>query len=167
MIFLYQQLQSCPGVCGSLACAVVVAYMDDYKSSLAGTGDFATNWRKTSGSTTNWTYGIDLVNEFVGYVEPNGNGSFFLNPGMSAYLSAHGITGGCSLGVLSVYQQTKNAIKADGSGEPLIIGIYDHYCVGAGYMNTTQKQIYINNGWGYTSWINASTVISTWTLYVN
>ena len=35
-----------PGVCGSVACAIVMAYYDDYKSSLAGSGDFATDWKK-------------------------------------------------------------------------------------------------------------------------
>lgn len=165
--FTNQQLQSVPGVCGSLACAVVVAYLDDYKSSLAGNGDFATNWKKTGGSTSDNTYGKYLVKEFVDYVEPSGNGSFFLNPGMSSYLSAHNISGGCSLGLLSVYIQTKNAIQSDGKGNPLIIGLSNHYCVGAGYRNISAKQIYVNTGWGYTSWINASTVVSTWTMYIN
>lgn len=165
--FTSSQLESVPGVCGSLACAVVVAYLDDYKSSLAGSGDFATDWRKTGGSTSDNTYGKYLVDEFIGYVEPNGNGSFFLNPGMSSYLSAHNISGGCSLGLLSVYIQTKNSILPDGSGNPIIIGLSNHYCVGAGYRNISAKQIYVNTGWGYTSWINASTVVSTWTMFFN
>ncbi len=165
--FTTQQLQSVPGVCGSVACAVVVAYLDDYKASLAGNGDFATNWKKTGGSTSDNTYGKYLVKEFVDYVEPSGNGSFFLNPGMSSYLSAHNISGGCSLGLLSVYIQTKNSILSDGSGNPIIIGLSNHYCVGAGYRNISAKQIYVNTGWGYTSWINASTVVSTWTMFIN
>lgn len=165
--FTNQQLESVPGICGSLACAVVVAYLDDYKSELAGDGDFATDWKKSGGSASDNTYGKYLVKEFVGYVEPSGNGSFFLNPGMSSYLSAHNISGGCSLGLLSVYIQTKNSILPDGSGNPVIIGLSNHYCVGAGYKNISAKQIYVNTGWGYNSWINASTVVSTWTMFFN
>lgn len=165
--FTQQQLQSVPGVCGSVACAIVVAYLDDYKPSLAGSGDFATDWKKTGGSSSNNTYGKYLVKEFVGYVEPSGNGSFLLNPGMSSYLSAHNISGGCTLGLLSVYIQTKNAIKADGSGNPIIIGLINHYCVGTGYKNISGKQIQVNTGWGYSSWIAANTVVSTWTMFIN
>ena len=44
--------------------------MDDYKSSLAPGGDFATNWRKNSGDIDLDTYGIDLVAELVDYIEP-------------------------------------------------------------------------------------------------
>lgn len=144
-----------------------MAYLDDYKPSLAGSGDFATDWKKTSGLSSENTYGIDLVKEFVGYVEPSGNGSFFLNPGMSSYLSAHNISGGCTLGLLSVYIQTKNAILSDGSGNPLIIGLSNHYCVGTGYKNISKKQIQVNTGWGYETWIDASTVVSTWTMFFN
>ena len=164
--FSESQLANIPGVCGSVACAIMVAYYDDHESSLAGSGDFATDWKKTGGSTSNNTYGRDLVKEFVSLIEPSGNGSIFLNPGMSTYLSNHGISGGCSLGLLTVYQQTKNAI-GDGSGVPIIIGTSNHYCVGIGYKNISGKQIYVNNGHGGTSWIDASTVVSTWTMYIN
>ena len=78
-----------PGVCGSLACATVVAYYDDHYPELAGDGDFATNSKKTSGSRSNNTYGIELVTEMVGYIEPSANGSVFLNGGMEDYLSDH------------------------------------------------------------------------------
>lgn len=164
--FSASELEDIPGVCGSVACAIMVAYYDDHESHLAGSGDFATDWKKTGGSTSNNTYGRDLVKEFVSLIEPSGNGSIFLNPGMSTYLSNHGINGGCSLGLLTVYQQTKNAI-GDGSGVPLIVGTSNHYCVGIGYKNVSGKQIYVNNGWGGTSWIDASTVISTWTMFIN
>ena len=36
-------LDDCPGICGSLACAVLIAYFDDYHPDLAGSGDFAKN----------------------------------------------------------------------------------------------------------------------------
>lgn len=165
--FTEEELDDIPGVCGSVACAIMVAYYDDHESSLAGDGDFATDWKKTGGSTSAGTYGLYLVNEFIPLVEPSGNGSIFLNPGMSSYLSNHGISGGCSLGLLTVYQQTKNAIKSDGSGVPLIIGTSSHYCVGIGYKNVDGKKIYVNTGWGGTSWIDASTVVSTWTMFFN
>ena len=158
------EIAAMPGVCGSLACAVMVAYYDDHESSMGGSGDFATDWKKTYGESYNNTYGKYLVREFIDYVEPRGNGSFFLNPGMTDYLRAHGISGGCTLGLLSVYQQTKNAIGSIGDGVPLIIGLSNHYCVGVGYKNVTEKQIQVNNGYGGYSWINASTVVSTWTM---
>lgn len=165
--FTEDELADIPGVCGSVACAIMVAHFDDYHSDLAGNGDFATDWRKTGGSSSDDTYGKYLVKEFIDYVEPDGDGSFFLNPGMSSYLDDHGIDGGCSLGLLAVYQQTKNAIKSDGSGVPLIIGTSSHYCVGTGYKNVSGKQIRVNTGYGYSSWINASTVVSTWTMFFN
>lgn len=165
--FSSSQINSVPGVCGSVACAIVVAYMDDYKSSLAGSGDFATDWKKRGGTIADNTYGKDLVKEFVGYVEPSGNGSFLLNPGMSSYLKAHNISGGCTLGLISVYIQTKNSIKSDGSGNPIIIGLSDHYCVGTGYKNISGKQVRVNTGWGTYSWIAADTIVSTWTLFLN
>ncbi len=165
--FTEEEIADIPGVCGSVACAIMVAYYDDYKSSLAGTGDFATDWKKTGGSASSGTYGIDLVKEFVPLVELNGNGSIFLNPGMAAYLNSHGISGGCSLGILTVYQQTKNAIGPNGDGVPLIIGTSNHYCVAIGYKNIDGKKIFVNTGWGYSMWIDASTVVSTWTMFFN
>lgn len=164
--FSKEQLAGIPGVCGSVACAIMVAYYDDHESALAGSGDFATDWKKTSGSSADNTYGRALVQEFVGLIEPSGTGSILLNPGMLQYLNNHGISGGCSLGLLTVYQQTKEAI-GDGSGVPIIIGTSNHYCVGIGYKNVSGKQIYVNTGHGNTSWINASTVVSTWTMYFN
>lgn len=158
-----EEIADMPGVCGSLACAVLVAYCDDYRSELAGSGDFADNWRKESGSSSDNTYGIDLVDELVDYVEPSGNGSFLLNPGMSSYLSDHGISGSCLLSVLPAYTQTKNCIDDD---LPLIVGTLGHYSVGAGYKNISAKQIYVNDGGGSCKWINSSTVISTWYLYL-
>jgi len=65
------------------------------------------------------------------------------------------------------YQQTKNAIQSDGSGVPLIIGLSNHYCIGTGYKNVTEKKIRVNTGYGDYIYINASTVVSTWTMFVN
>ncbi len=162
--FSNEELQNLAGVCGSVACAIMVAFYDDYKSALAGSGDFATDWKKTGGSTLDNTYGKYLVKEFVSLIEPSGNGSIFLNPGMTSYLSYHGISGGCRIGLLAVYQQTKNAID---NNDPIIVGTINHYCVGIGYKNISEKQIHVNTGWGTASWINASTVISTWTMFFN
>lgn len=97
-------LSDCPGVCGSLACAILLAYYDDYHSEL---GDFVTDWKKTKGSI----------------------GSF-------------------------------------GEGDPLIVGTTKHYSVAVGYKNISEKQIYTNNGLGSYTWINADTVISTWSLFI-
>ncbi len=160
-------LDDCPGICGSLACAVLIAYFDDYRSDLAGNGDFATDWKKVSGEGTDDAYGKPLVKELVALIEPSANGSVFLNPGVSAYLRERDITGRVSMGALTVYQQTKNAIGSDGSGDPLIVGTTSHYSVGVGYKNISKKQIYTNTGYGYHSWINASTIISTWTMHID
>ena len=158
-----KDLDDCPGICGSLACSVLLAYYDDYHSDL---GDFADNWKKISGSGVKNAYGKPLVKELVGYIEPSANGSVFLNPGVSSYLANRNINGRVQLGVLSVYQQTKNAI-GDGSGDPIIVGTTSHYSVGVGYKNISQKQIYTNTGYGYHSWVNASTIISTWTMHID
>lgn len=152
-----------PGVCGSVACAIVMAYYDDYKSSLAGSGDFATDWKKTAGSQADYSYGKYLTKELVEHIEPSGNGSFLLNIGLYNYLRNHGITGGCDMGLLTVYQQTKAAINED---SPIIIGLRGHYCVGIGYKNLHKKQIEINTGHGYTEWIDASSVLCTWTIKI-
>ena len=110
-----------------------------------------------------FTRNLGLTHELVDYVEPSGNGSFLLNPGMSSYLSDHGISGSCLLSVLPAYTQTKNCIDDD---LPLIVGTLGHYSVGAGYKNISAKQIYVNDGGGSCKWINSSTVISTWYLYL-
>lgn len=156
-------LSDCPGVCGSLACAILLAYYDDYHSEL---GDFVTDWKKTSGEWTTDSYGKPLVKELVSYIEPNANGSVFLNPGVSSYLLTRGITGDASLGVLTVYQQVKGSIGSFGEGDPLIVGTTKHYSVAVGYKNISEKQIYTNNGLGSYTWINADTVISTWSLFI-
>lgn len=158
-----EDLDDCPGICGSLACSVLLAYYDDYHSDL---GDFVVDWKKNSGQGVANAYGKPLVKELVGYVEPNANGSVFLNPGVSSYLANRGITGRVQLGILSVYQQTKNAI-GDGTGDPIIVGTTSHYSIGVGYKNITQKQIYTNTGYGYHSWVNANTIISTWTMHID
>lgn len=165
--FSQNELNEVPGVCGSLACAVIVAYLDDFKTSMAGTGDFADNQKKLRGIYSDNTYGIELVKEFINYIEPNGNGSFFLNPGFSSYLRDHGIDGGCTVSLLDAYGKTKKSISSDGSGIPIFIGTRDHYCVGIGYKNNSVKQIYVNYGHGYNSWLNADTVVSTWTVFIN
>lgn len=159
-----EDIDDCPGICGSLASAILIAYYDDYHSDL---GDFATDWKKTSGSGTKNAYGKPLVKELIEYIEPNANGSVFLNPGVSSYLRDRDITGRVSLGVLTVYQQTKNSIGSDGTGDPIIVGTTSHYSIGVGYKNITAKQIYTNTGYGYHSWINASTIISTWTMHID
>ncbi|MBR0139128.1 MAG: hypothetical protein IJM17_02435 [Firmicutes bacterium] len=164
-----QELEANPGVCGSLACAILVAYMDDYKSSLAPGGDFATNWRKNSGDIDLDTYGIDLVAELVDYIEPDGDGSVMLNPGFSGYMEDHNIDGRLSVSILNNYTRVKNTILSDGSGEPIIIGSYydDHYFVGIGYQNISTAQIKVNWGDGTSRWINASISMSTWKLYLD
>jgi len=159
------QLANVGGVCGSLACATIVAYYDSYFPEMAGNGDFATDSKKYSGSKAEHTYGIELVKEFVPYIEPNGNGSIFLNGGMSQYLAAHGIDGGLSLGLFSVYDAVKNIVEED---FPSIVGLYEgHYCVAIGYKNVNGKYIKVDYGHGYNSWITASSAGSVWTLYVD
>ena len=158
-----KDLDDCPGVCGSLACSVLLAYYDDYHSNL---GDFVDDTQKSGGKGVAGAYGKSLVKELVQYVEPNANGSIFLNPGVSSYLRDRGINGRVQVGVLSVYQQTKKAI-GDGTGDPIIVGTTSHYSVGVGYQNITEKQIYTNNGHGGYTWINANTVVSTWTMHID
>lgn len=158
-----EDLDDCPGICGSLACSVLLAYYDDYHSDL---GDFVDDWKKISGQNTDGAYGKPLVKEIIGYVEPNANGSVFLNPGVSSYLSDRGITGRVQMGILTVYQQTKNAV-GDGSGDPIIVGTTSHYSIGVGYKNITEKQIYTNTGYGYHAWVRANTIISTWTMHID
>ena len=155
-----------PGVCGSTACAILAAYYADHKSELAGSGDFATDWKKTAGSVKDKEYGKYLVKELVELIEPDGKGSFLLAGGMSEYLRNHGINGTLNLGILTVYQQTKDAIGSDGKGVSLIVGTFGHYCVGIGYRNYPKKQIKVNTGWGYIEWFDANTIISTWTMKV-
>lgn len=154
-----EEQKNCPGVCGSLACAVLIAYYDDYCSDLAGNGDFVSETYKTYGMGTKGYYGKFLVGALVKYIEPNGNGSVFLDPGMTSYLQTCGIRGGLSMGILTVYQQTKNAID---SGVPLIVGLVGHYAVGIGYCDILEKQIYLNYGDGRAMWVNANTVLNTW-----
>ena len=104
-----------------------------------------------------------MTKELVEHIEPSGNGSFLLNMGLYNYLRNHGITGGCDMGLLTVYQQTKAAINED---SPIIIGLKDNYCVGIGYKNISKKQIEINTGHGGTEWIDASSVRCTWTIKI-
>ena len=75
-------------------------------------------------------------------------------------------TGRVQMGILTVYQQTKNAV-GDGSGDPIIVGTTSHYSIGVGYKNITEKQIYTNTGYGYHAWVRANTIISTWTMHID
>lgn len=164
--FTSDQLASIPGVCGSLACSVVMAYFDDYKSSLAGYGDFATNWKKNSGLSSNSTYGIELVKEMISHVEPNRQGSVMLDSPITSYLSAHNIYGGSSADFIFRYEHTRNTIMANGSGSPVIIGTSDHYCVAEGYKNDSSKKIYVNYGNGGHCWILANATVSAWAVVI-
>lgn len=161
-----QELDKCPGVCGSVATAIMLECYDDYYSLPSGYS-FVDSSVKNSNPYYENIYGIELVKQLIPYIEPNANGSFFLNPGVSTYLRERNIIGRVSLGVLSVYQQTKNAIGADGYGWPVIVGTSSHYCVAIGYQNNTEKQIYVNTGYGYKAWYNASTIVSTWTMNID
>lgn len=155
-----EDIAECPGVCGSLACAILVAYYDDYCSELAGNGDFANDMYKTYGEGVDGYYGKYLVQTIVSYVEPSGNGSVLLNIGMSNYLENQGIEGTVKMGALAVYQQTKYAID---NGVPIIVGTTDHYSVGIGYRNISEKQMYIYEGRGGNAiWVNSRTIIDTW-----
>lgn len=149
-----------PGVCGSLACATVVAYFDDHHSHLAGSGDFAINSKKTSGSRSNSTYGIELVAEMVNYIEPSANGSIFLGGGMRDYLDAHGIEGSLSLKI-DIYNHTKTQVEA---GYPVIVGTTRHYSTGIGYKNYNGRFIKVDYGDGSYSWLNLDTLISVWVM---
>lgn len=159
------ELNSCPGVCGSVAAAIMLECYDDYYTLPAGYS-FVDSSVKASNPYYPQIYGLELVKQLVPYIEPNANGSFFLNPGVSSYLSDRNINGGVSVGVLTVYQQTKDAIGANGAGWPVIVGTSEHYCVAIGYQNVTQKQIYVNNGYGGKEWYNANTIVSTWTMNI-
>lgn len=159
--FTQSQLDKVKGVCGSVACAIVMAYYDDYRS---GLGDFAEDKKKTSGSVANNTYGRELTKELVKWVEPKGNGSIFLNPGLLSYLNTRGISVGsvCAMHILNLYNAHKECID---KGRPTFVGLTDHYCVGIGYRNNGgTNQIFVNSGYGYTAWINASSLLSLSTM---
>ena len=160
------ELEDNPGVCGSVACAILVAYYDDYKSYLAGNeGYFADYGSKVSGTVSNYTYGIELVKEFIGYIEPDGNGSLFLNPGVRSYLSDHYLSGGLRSNVLNAYRDVVDAV---GDDVPIIVGLVGHYCVAVGYKyDGTYEYIYVNTGWGGHAWYYAGSVLSSWTLYLD
>ncbi len=163
------EIQSMPGVCGSLACAILLAFYDDHLSSLAGGGDFANNSKKVSGSISDKTYGIDLVAEIVNYVEPSGDGSFLLGPGSQQYLASHGISGKIGLNLLESFTEAQNAIGSDGSGVPIIVGTQGHYQVVVGYRIVTSPGIvlkYLKVVDGSERWINNDTVISSWSLQI-
>lgn len=155
-------IDDCPGVCGSVACAILLAFLDDNRNETYDC-DFVDNYDKEYGFGTEENYGKLLVADLVPLIEPNGNGSIFLNPGFMNYLSYRGINARISLGLLTPYQQTKNSIGADGSGNPVIVGTTSHYSVGIAYKNITNKQICTNTGLGYTVWIDANTIVSVWT----
>lgn len=160
------EIKNMPGVCGSLACAILFAFYDDHLSSL---GDFASDSKKTSGSLDNNTYGIDLVAEIVNYVEPSGNGSFLLGPGSRQYLQAHEIEGQIRMNALESFIEAKNAIQSDGNGVPIIIGTQGHYQVAVGYRTVTSPGIvlkYLQVIDGGMRWINNDTVISSWSLKI-
>ena len=165
------ELNEVPGVCGSVACAILLAYYDDHLSYLAGNyGDFADYSQKNSGSSYNNTYGIELVKELVQYIEPEGNGSFMLDYGMREYLSINFIAGSVRMRFYNGYNEMKEAVSL---GIPLIIGTSNHYCVGIGYTNRNgYNQIKVNYGWGENyietnTYISAFTVLSSWELYLD
>ena len=161
------EINSMPGVCGSLACAILLAFYDDHMSHLAGSGDFANNSKKASGSIGNNTYGIDLVAEIVNYVEPSGNGSFLLGPGSQQYLASHGIDGRIGMNFWESFIEAQNAIESDGSGVPIIVGTQGHYQVVVGYRTVETPGIvskYLKVIDGDVRWINNDTVISSWSL---
>jgi hypothetical protein len=160
------ELSKCPGVCGSVAVAIMLECYDDYYALPTGYS-FVDSTVKASNPYYPDIYGIELVKQVVPYIEPSANGSFLLDSGVRSYLSDRNINGGVALGVLAVYQQTKYAIGSDGSGWPVIVGNTKHYCVAIGYQDVTQKQIYVNNGYGDKEWYNANTIVSTWTMVVN
>ena len=166
MSFFYPNGHNSPGVCGSTACAILLAYYDDHLSHLAGDGDFATNSKKTYGLGEEHQYGIKLVQELVSYIEPSGIGSVLLDSGMEDYLADHGISGGLALGLFSAYDAVKNTIEED---IPLIVGLLSrHYAVAVGYKNYNGKQIKIDEGNGQDYiWVASATILSTWTLYVD
>lgn len=161
-----EELENNPGVCGSVACAILLAYYDDYLPYLAGNeGYFADYGRKVSGSVNNYTYGIDLVKELIEYIEPEGNGSLFLNPGVRSYLSDHYLAGGLSSNVLNAY---RDVVASVGDGVPIIVGLIGHYCVAVGYKyDGTYEYIYVNTGWGGYAWYYAGSVLSSWTLFLD
>lgn len=64
--FTEEEAADCPSVCGSLACAVLVAFLDDHHSSWAGSGDFALNSAKTSGTIGESTYRASVLYEVSG-----------------------------------------------------------------------------------------------------
>ena len=165
-------IDDCPGVCGSTACAIVAAYLDDYHSEL---GDFADNTKKNSYLGTENKYGLNLVKEFIPFIEPNATGSILLNPGMKNYLSTRGINGMLSLGTGTIYNQVKLAIETH--DYPAIVGFTNypdtpdrvkaHYAVAVNYQSINgTNQIHINNGWGGFTWVNTSSIISVWSMII-
>lgn len=167
------QLNSIPGVAGPLACAILLAYYDDYYGYWAGNyGDFADDYYKASGSVSNQTYGIELVKELVQFIDPAGNGSLMLDAGMREYLSENLLAGSVEMRLYAAYTQMKSAVSQN---VPLIIGTSSHYCVGIGYRTVSgTQQIKVNKGWGAAyqdeeseQYINANTVVSSWELYLD
>ena len=162
-----EELAECPGVCGSVAVGIMLECYDDYYTDLPDGYSFIDSDVKMSNAYCEDIYGLELVKRLIPYIEPGANGSYFLNPGVSSYFADRGISGGAQLGVLAVYLQTKDSIGANGTGYPLIVATSNHFMVGIGYQNTTQKQIYVNNGRGGKEWVNANTIVCTWTFMIS
>lgn len=155
------------GVCGSLACAVVIAYIDDYVDD-----NYCDNNYKNSGSIEDNTYGIDLVKEIVSYLEPK-KGDATLLWKLNDYLKSRGVSETIHLDALTGHLGM--AKKQAARDEPYILGVAefldspydDHWMVGIGWITTmNESYVIVYDGLGNNGvQINLGTIATNW--YIN
>ena len=158
-------VENSPGVCGSLACAVCTAYYDDYKNI-----DLCSDKDKNSGAKKKRTYGINLVNKIVQYVEPKKGDALVLG-GFNIYMIEKKkpfriYIQGKNITANAKYNSIRKEIKAD---RPCVIGVTKsawaslnggHWCVAIG--TKEDGRVRVNSGHGDEKSINRKTIVSVW-----